>query len=201
MRILLLLPLIILPAFSDSLGTSFQANPSVISPGQSSTLTWTATGATLVSISGIGVQTPSGSVTVSPQVKTVYTLTASNPQGSATATVTVSVQAPTLSITSVLPPLILSSGVLSVPLSPVPAAVKVAPPLVLDPVTGMITCPQCVVLNKSGGIDLAGSVSTGMGSSKPGQFALKDASGSFWYFCVNTQGIFPMNGSSIPCAP
>jgi hypothetical protein len=201
MRLILVL-LLVLPAFSDSLGTSFQASPSVISSGQSSTLTWSTTGATSVSISSLGPQALSGSLVVSPATKTIYTLTASNAEGSATATVTVSVQAPTLSITSVLPPLIFSAGVLSVPLPPVPSpAVKVAPPLVIDPVSGMISCPKCVLLNSSGGIDLAGSISTGLGSTKPGQFALKDASGQFWYFCVTNSGIFPMKGSSVPCAP
>jgi sugar lactone lactonase YvrE len=74
----------------------FTAFPQTISKGQSTTISWTVTGAT-----GMSIDSTSGSITsmpvsgasvsVSPTVTTTYTLTASNPAGKNTATLTVSV--------------------------------------------------------------------------------------------------------------
>jgi len=75
----------------------FEASPLNIQPGQQSTLSWTTTGATSVSISGVGSVTPNGSTTVSPAQTTVYTLTASSSDGkSVTAPVTVTVSTGTV---------------------------------------------------------------------------------------------------------
>ena len=74
---------------------SFAANPGTISPGGSSTLSWSVSGATSVTISGgIGSVGLSGSTTVSPASTTTYMLTASNAAGSVTATTQVIVAAP-----------------------------------------------------------------------------------------------------------
>ncbi len=63
--------------------SSFTATPSNIMAGQSTTLAWSVSGATTLSINqGIGIVTGT-SVSVSPNVTTTYTLTASN-QGLAT---------------------------------------------------------------------------------------------------------------------
>ena len=71
--------------------SSFAATPSAMTPGSSSTLAWSVTGATSVSIDQ-GVGTVSGtSVTVAPTATTTYTLTATNSSGTTAATVTVSV--------------------------------------------------------------------------------------------------------------
>ncbi len=71
---------------------SFIANPPQIQPGQSSTLSWNVTGATGVSISGVGNNLPlSGSQSVSPAQTTTYTLTATSSSGTTTATATVTV--------------------------------------------------------------------------------------------------------------
>lgn len=73
---------------------SFTASPTSIESGHVSTLTWTTTNATSVSISEIGAGEPmSGSVQVSPSVTTTYTLTATGPGGVATAKATVAVNA------------------------------------------------------------------------------------------------------------
>ena len=70
---------------------SFQASPTTINQGQSSTLTWQVSGATSLSINqGIGTVAGS-SLTVSPISTTTYTLTAANAHGSSTATATVTV--------------------------------------------------------------------------------------------------------------
>jgi len=75
----------------------FEANPTAIQPGGQSTLSWSTTGATTVSISGIGSVTPNGSTTVSPQTTTTYTLTATAADGtSVTAPVTVTVSTGTI---------------------------------------------------------------------------------------------------------
>lgn len=73
-------------------GVTFSANPNLINSGQSSTLSWTTTGATVVSIdNGIGSVPVSGSQSVSPTTTTTYTLTATGSTGTSTATATVSV--------------------------------------------------------------------------------------------------------------
>ena len=84
------------PAGSLPAISSVSASPSSITPGHSSTLAWSVSGATSLSIdNGVGSQTslPSGSTSVSPQATTTYTLTANNSSGSATASATVAVTA------------------------------------------------------------------------------------------------------------
>lgn len=76
--------------------SSFSASPTSISAGQSSTLSWSLTGASRVSISpDVGtssLNTLSGTAAVSPTSTTIYTLVASNAYGqSVTASTTVSV--------------------------------------------------------------------------------------------------------------
>ena len=72
-----------------------------ITPGQSTVLRWTVSGATTVSIDqGIGVVALSGSRQIAPISSTTYTLVATNSVGSATARTTVTVTsnaAPTIS--------------------------------------------------------------------------------------------------------
>lgn len=71
---------------------SFSADSPSISVGESSTLSWSVTGATTVSIdNGVGTVALSGTTTVSPITTTTYTLTATNTAGSVTATTTVTV--------------------------------------------------------------------------------------------------------------
>ncbi len=74
--------------------SSFTANPSSISAGDASTLSWATINASSVSIDNrIGTQAPSGSVNVLPAQTTTYTLTANGPGGTASASVTVTVAA------------------------------------------------------------------------------------------------------------
>ena len=69
---------------------NFTANPTTVTSGGASTLSWSVTGATAVSIDqGIGTVVTSGTSTVNPIATTMYTLTASNSYGSVTAQVTV----------------------------------------------------------------------------------------------------------------
>jgi hypothetical protein len=75
----------------------FEASPLTIAPGQQSTLSWTTTGATAVSINGVGSVAPNGSVNVNPSQTTTYTLTAATADGkSVTAPVTVTVTSGTV---------------------------------------------------------------------------------------------------------
>jgi peptidoglycan-associated lipoprotein len=75
--------------------TAFAAEPSSIERGQSSTLNWTVTGATSISIdNGIGPVQASASRRVFPGNSTTYTLTATGSGGSNTATATVNVTEP-----------------------------------------------------------------------------------------------------------
>ena len=73
----------------------FQATPTQITAGQSSTLSWSIQNATSITISGVtGTLSPSsGTATVSPTATTTYTLTATGAGGTATAAVTVAVTA------------------------------------------------------------------------------------------------------------
>lgn len=61
---------------------SFEANPTSVISGRSTTLTWSVSGATRVTITpGIGDVALSGSISVSPTESTTYTLTATNEAG------------------------------------------------------------------------------------------------------------------------
>jgi peptidoglycan-associated lipoprotein len=74
---------------------TLSANPATIERGQSSTLSWTTTGATSVSIDqGIGDVSTSGSRSVSPSSSTTYTLTAKGEGAPATAMARITVTAP-----------------------------------------------------------------------------------------------------------
>lgn len=71
---------------------SFTASPSQSQkPGDPIRLAWSTSGATEVSISGIGAVTPTGQLDVTPQGATTYTLTARGPANTATQSITVPV--------------------------------------------------------------------------------------------------------------
>lgn len=75
---------------------AFTATPSAITSGQSSTLAWSVSGATSLSISpGLGAVAGT-SAAVTPAATTTYTLTATNSGGSASATATVTVGVPNI---------------------------------------------------------------------------------------------------------
>ncbi len=72
----------------------FTANPVDIAPGEPSMLDWSVSGATTISIQpGAITGGATGTASVTPMQTTSYTLTASNAQGTATANVTVNVNA------------------------------------------------------------------------------------------------------------
>ena len=74
---------------------NLQASPTSIQRGQSTTLTWSSTNATSLSLSpGVGNVTSEGTQTLSPQDTITYTITATGPGGSADASARVSVTVP-----------------------------------------------------------------------------------------------------------
>jgi peptidoglycan-associated lipoprotein len=74
---------------------TLSADPGSIKKGASSTLSWTSTNATQLTVAPeVGTVNAQGSTQVSPSDSTEYTITASGPGGSATATARVSVEAP-----------------------------------------------------------------------------------------------------------
>jgi peptidoglycan-associated lipoprotein len=74
---------------------SLQANPTSINKGDSTTLSWTSTDATQLTIApDVGAVTAQGSTKATPQDSTTYTITASGPGGSADSSVRVTVAAP-----------------------------------------------------------------------------------------------------------
>src|ERR1700758_554387 len=76
---------------------TLQASPSAMEKGDSSTLSWTSTDATQLTVApDVGTVTAQGSTKVTPSASTTYTITASGPGGSATASarVTVATAAP-----------------------------------------------------------------------------------------------------------
>jgi hypothetical protein len=85
--------------------SSFSANPASVAVGASSTLSWSVSNATSLSIDqGIGAVTGT-SMAVFPNVTTTFTLTAAGPGGTAMATATVTViPAPVISAFSANPP-------------------------------------------------------------------------------------------------
>lgn len=77
----------------------FKASPSTITPSQSSTLSWSVTDATRVFIDGIGEVGAHGSVVVTPNKTTTYTLRAENSSVRQSAAVPVqSVQSATINL-------------------------------------------------------------------------------------------------------
>jgi hypothetical protein len=71
---------------------AFTATPASIKLGDSSTLSWTVTNGTTISIdNGIGTVAATGTQAVSPTVNTTYTLTATNADGTVTATAPVAI--------------------------------------------------------------------------------------------------------------
>ncbi len=81
---------------------SFRATPAAILQGQSSTLAWSATEATTLTLSGVGTVTGS-SLVVTPSATTTYTLTATGLGGSTAASLTLSVDHPPAFSTSLAP--------------------------------------------------------------------------------------------------
>jgi len=65
------------PPPDNAVTVSISANPATINQGESTTLTWTSTNADRVEISGVpGATSPSGVVVVTPEVSTMYSITA-----------------------------------------------------------------------------------------------------------------------------
>jgi len=83
----------VIPAAPPSIA-AFGASPAAIAAGQSSTLSWSVSGATSLSIDPGPGPVSGASTRVSPTATTTYTLTASNGAGSTTALATVTVPAP-----------------------------------------------------------------------------------------------------------
>ena len=79
--------------------SSFSASPTIVASAGTSTLSWTVSNASSVAISPIALSTSTliGSTTVNPTVTTAYTLTATNPNGTSTATTSVMVGATNIS--------------------------------------------------------------------------------------------------------
>lgn len=64
----------------------FIANPEIIISGEFTTISWNTTNATTITIDqGIGTVSATGSIEVSPESTTTYTLTAKNSDGQKTA--------------------------------------------------------------------------------------------------------------------
>ena len=72
----------------------FTAEPTTINAGQPSSLRWSVTDATDVSIEGIGPVSPNGRRAVYPAQTTTYTMTATGPGGTSNAATTVTVSTP-----------------------------------------------------------------------------------------------------------
>ncbi len=82
------------PPVAPPVISNFASSPASISAGQSSTLSWSVSGATSLALdNGIGDVTGASSRTVSPTATTTYVLTARNAAGSVTASTTVTVAA------------------------------------------------------------------------------------------------------------
>ncbi|GAH83088.1 unnamed protein product, partial [marine sediment metagenome] len=79
-------------SLTEPIINSFSADPTTITVGESSVLSWSITDANSVTIdNGVGSVTFTGNTMVNPVVTTTYTLTATNNTGSVTAMITVTV--------------------------------------------------------------------------------------------------------------
>ena len=79
------------PAGPAPVQPTFSASPATVAPGGSTTLSWTATGATRFILSPGPGLVRGASAVVQPAATTTYTLLAEGPYGSATGQVTVTV--------------------------------------------------------------------------------------------------------------
>ncbi|HSZ63076.1 MAG TPA: peptidoglycan-associated lipoprotein Pal [Terriglobales bacterium] len=75
------------------------ANPTVIQPGQASTLTWQTRNANEITIAGLGTLPASGTRTVTPGTSVTYTLVAKGPGGANDASARITVNTPVASST------------------------------------------------------------------------------------------------------
>ncbi len=73
---------------------SIVAEPATINQGETSTLRWSSSDATELTVTGLGVVEPEGSREVSPAESTTYTLIATGPGGSTSVNATVTVNVP-----------------------------------------------------------------------------------------------------------
>ena len=90
---------------------TFEANPSTITAGDSTTLIWNISGASSVSIDqSIGVVPAAGSRIVSPTMTTVYTLEASTGLGTAYKSLVVNVNSAPILINIDINPAVINSG-------------------------------------------------------------------------------------------
>ena len=96
------------PVPPPAITTKLSASPTSINLGQSSTLTWSTTGATSVSISGVGNVALSGTEVVNPKVSTNYTLTATAANGEFENTTVTVLVAGTPAPSPVVPPAVAS---------------------------------------------------------------------------------------------
>ncbi len=71
----------------------FDASPQEITTDQSSALSWLVENADTVTITSLGTVPLSGSRQVNPQLNTIYTITATNPNGQVSSTVAINVRA------------------------------------------------------------------------------------------------------------
>jgi hypothetical protein len=133
-----------LPTATISLSTSS------ITSGQSTTLTWSSTDATTISINqGIGTVASSGSRTITPTSTTTYSITVSNTTGSATQNTTLTVNpvvvnptpTPTPTPTPPPPPPVVIPP--ATPTTPPPTT----PPVIIPPATPPPSTPGVVTSN------------------------------------------------------
>jgi len=90
---------------------TFQANPAVITAGQSATLVWNVSGTNSVSIDqGLGTVPAASSQIVFPTVTTVYTLTANNLAGTTSKSIVISVNPAPIAINIDVNPAVINSG-------------------------------------------------------------------------------------------
>jgi hypothetical protein len=90
---------------------SFQASPSVITAGESTTLVWNVSGTNSVSIDqGLGIVPAASNQTVFPTATTVYTLTASNIVGTTSKSIVITVNPAPISINIDVNPPVITSG-------------------------------------------------------------------------------------------
>lgn len=90
---------------------TFDANPVVITAGESTTLIWNVSGTNAVSIDqGLGAVSAAGSQIVFPTTTTVYTLTASNLAGTTSKSIIVNVNPAPIVINFDVNPAVINSG-------------------------------------------------------------------------------------------
>ena len=155
----------------------FTATPATITAGQTSTLGWSVSNATSVTITGLGSVGASGTAAVAPTTSTTYTLTATNSSGSRQAQTTVGVLPPPANVTLVFTNQLIEDATVSVN-GTVIGTVSAGQ-------TQQKTVPTQAVMNITYDVTATTTQGTAIGDPISGMYPTLNSPTGTWNFTIN----------------